>query len=157
MSLNQLQFAGMPAAQPRSVGEKSRPAPVPTEPHGEIVKGEGTDTWTPHALTGSGIRTVGRGGYNPDDLATIGEHPVRREVPIQSADGPQVWSLQDEGVSMDRVHQIERAPHTANPANEAPEVTVNPHNEITIYDGNHRMTAALRQNQMFQPVNDWVG
>jgi hypothetical protein len=156
--LSQLQFPGMPVASPtRAVGEKSRPASPPPEPDGETLKGEGTETWTPHSQTGSGIRTVGRGGYNPDDLATIGSAPVRREVPIQSADGPQVWSLQDEGVSMDRVHQIERAPHTANPGNEAPEVTVNPHNEITIYDGNHRMTAALRQNQMFQPVNDWVG
>ena len=165
MSLNQLQFAGMPAAQPRSVGEKSRPAPVPTEPHGDSpeIKGEYNDDtghydshggqWTHHDDIGVGIKHIAPGKYNPErQYRTDWEQdPVRTEVPIQNANGPVVWSHQ-EAVSRNRLDQLERAPHTAG-TEDVPTGAVNPLGEVALYDGNHRTTQALRQNQMFQTMD----
>lgn len=172
MSLNQLQFAGMPAAQPRSVGEKSRPAPAPVEPHGETVKGFMTDDpdehptegrWAYHEDVGAGIKHINDDEYTPEIDYTKPGKPYRAyegdswgrpaEVAIQSARGPHVYSHQP-AVSLDRVAQLHRAPHTSGAAQgEAPYVTVNPLDEVLVEDGNHRMTAALQRNEMFQPAH----
>lgn len=161
--LSQQQFPGMESPRELShVGEKSRPAPRAKEPSGSVVRGEdedgyhipGTGDWRSHEEAGAGIRTITPGGYSPEVHMAGGfvENPVTREIPIQNARGPVVWSHQADGVSMDRVRQIERAPETAG-TNERPSVVTNPMGEVAVYDGNHRMTAALRRNEMFQPVD----
>ncbi len=162
--LSQLQFPGMPEAQSRVTGEKSRPTTAPVEPHGDdpSIKGAYDERtgyfdshggqWISHDAAGAGIRHITRGGYNPErqHKGDWEQEPTLREVPIQNANGPIVWSHQ-EAVSRNRLDQLARAPHTAG-IGEVATGSVNPLGEVTLYDGNHRTTRALLDNQMFQPM-----
>jgi|JI10StandDraft_1071094.scaffolds.fasta_scaffold194190_3 hypothetical protein len=121
---------------------------------------EARGRWLNHPLTGAGIRMASdmqgnpeKDSVSPSRLAALnsGEAGTVREVAIQDANGPKVWSHQS-GVVPARVNELLDHPDRQDWYGIA---TVAKGGEVTLHDGNHRTTAALLRNEMFQPLETY--